>query len=101
VGAGISIALSNWNALTARRLSIPVFDLGLKDLATLSNGDKIEIPQFYRKSEERLATAQRARKNPEASTHNSRQDRLSAQDFLHKASTKLCLGDLKACCRHA
>jgi putative transposase len=38
-------------------------DLGLKDLATLSDGGKIEMPRFYRKSEAALATAQRARKS--------------------------------------
>lgn len=63
-------------------------DLGLKTLATLSNGNKIEMPPFYRASEASLATAQRARKSKRvrnicAKIANRR------KDFLHKASTKL------------
>ncbi len=63
-------------------------DLGLKDLATLSTGEKIEAPQLYRASEEKLATAQRRRKSKRvkaiaAKIANRR------KDFLHKASTKL------------
>jgi transposase len=34
-------------------------DLGLKDLAALSNGDKIEMPAFYRRFEAKLAVLQR------------------------------------------
>ena len=49
--------------LRTRRVGI---DLGLKDLATLSTGEKVEVPKFYRKSEERLATVQRARKTRRA-----------------------------------
>ena len=37
-------------------------DLGLKTLATLSDGNKIRAPHFYRDAEAVLATAQRARK---------------------------------------
>jgi len=35
-------------------------DLGLKTLATLSNGEKLEIQQVYRRWEQKLAIAQRA-----------------------------------------
>lgn len=63
-------------------------DLGLKTLATLSNGDKIEMPAFYRRSEDRLAL------------HQSRGQKVRARalaakvanqrkDFLHKVSTHL------------
>src|SRR5258706_7896376 len=38
-------------------------DLGLKELVTLSTGNKIETPQLYRKSEYKLAMMQRARKS--------------------------------------
>ncbi len=37
-------------------------DLGLKDFATLSNGEKIEAPQLYRQYEQKLGIAQRAQK---------------------------------------
>lgn len=60
-------------------------DLGLKDLATLSDGNKIETPRFYRKSEEALAAAQRARKTKRTrAIHRKAANR--RKDFLHKAS---------------
>lgn len=63
-------------------------DLGLASLAALSNGDKIEAPQFYRKSEMALATAQRARKTKRTKAiHAKAKNR--RKDFLHKESTKL------------
>jgi putative transposase len=69
------------------RVAIGV-DLGLKSLATLSTGDVIEAPQFYRKSETALATAQRARKSKRArSIHAKAANR--RKDFLHKASRAL------------
>jgi IS605 OrfB family transposase len=63
-------------------------DLGLKTLATLSNGTEIEAKRFYRDVEPKLAIAQRARKKPcvqalHAKIKNRR------KDFLHKASTRL------------
>jgi putative transposase len=68
-----------------RRVGI---DLGLKDLATLSTGEKVEVPKFYRRSKERLATAQRARKTKRArAIHAKIANR--RKDFLHKASAKL------------
>lgn len=63
-------------------------DLGLKTLATLSNGDKIEMPAFYRRSEAHLALyqsrGQKARARAlAAKVANQR------KDFLHKVSTNL------------
>ena len=63
-------------------------DLGLKDLAALSTGEKITAPQFYRQSEAIFANAQRRKKTKRvraiaAKIANRR------KDFLHKASTKL------------
>lgn len=65
-------------------------DLGLKDLATLSTGEKIEAPRHYRRHEERLGKAQRARKkrlarNIAAKIANCR------KDHLHKASARIVL----------
>lgn len=63
-------------------------DLGLKDLATLSTGEKIDVPQFYRKSEEKLGKSQRAHKTKRArAIHAKVKNR--RKDFLHKASAKL------------
>jgi len=63
-------------------------DLGLKDFATLSNGEAIEAPKLYRKTEDALATAQRAghikqTKRIHAKIANQR------KDFLHKLSRKI------------
>lgn len=65
-------------------------DLGLKDLATLSTGEKIEAPRHYRRLEERLGKAQRANKkrlarNIAAKIANAR------KDHLHKASARISL----------
>jgi IS605 OrfB family transposase len=63
-------------------------DLGLKDLATLSDGHKIETPRFYRKSEAALATAQRGRKSKRIrAIHAKIANR--RKDFMHKLSTQL------------
>ncbi len=63
-------------------------DLGLKDLATLSNGEKIAAPQIYREAEAALAVAQRARKARRAKAiHAKIANR--RRDFLHKCSTRM------------
>lgn len=63
-------------------------DLGLKDIATCSNGEKLENSRFYRGMEEKLAIAQRS--------HNKKRTRaIHAQianrrkDALHKFSRRL------------
>ena len=63
-------------------------DLGLKDVATLSNGRKVSNGRYYRMMERRLARAQRHRKKRQtrkihASIRNKR------MDDLHKASTEI------------
>lgn len=63
-------------------------DLGLKDLASMSDGSKIETPAFYRKSEVALGYAQRARKSKRAKAIQ-RKVANRRKDFLHKASTAL------------
>jgi IS605 OrfB family transposase len=63
-------------------------DLGLKTLATLSTGEIVEAPQFYRKSEAVLATVQRARKPKRVKAiHAKIKNR--RKDFLNKASAKI------------
>lgn len=63
-------------------------DLGLKDLATLSTGEKIEMPSFYRKSEKAIGKSQRARKTKRARAICAKVAN-RRKDFLHKASAKL------------
>lgn len=63
-------------------------DLGLKDFAAYSDGNKVEIQQFYRNEEQKLASAQRANKKQRVkSLHKKIQNR--RKDFLHKLSTNL------------
>jgi IS605 OrfB family transposase len=63
-------------------------DLGLRDFAVLSNGEKIPAPGLYRDAENALAVAQRANKRRrvkaiQAKTANRR------SDFLHKLSNRI------------
>lgn len=63
-------------------------DLGLSSLVAQSNGEVVESPQFYRKSEEALAMVQRARKSKRTKAiHAKIQNR--RKDFAHKLSTKI------------
>jgi len=63
-------------------------DLGLKDFATLSTGEKIEAPRLYREIEETLSIAQRARNKDRIRAIHARIAN-RRKDFLHKLSTRL------------
>jgi IS605 OrfB family transposase len=63
-------------------------DLGLKDLAAISDGSKIEHPRWYRKMQERIATAQRAKHKKQTKKLHAKV-KAQRNDFLHKASTEL------------
>jgi len=102
---GIEIGAGSFNADSRGRwyLNVPIeiecatsapntragIDLGLKDLATLSDGVKIEAPRLYRKSEAKLATIQRARKVPKRVRAIHAKVANRRKDFLHKESTKI------------
>lgn len=76
---------------TATATSTPVgIDLGLKSLATLSTGEKVEAPQHYKRYEERLGKAQRARKRKLKRTLSA-EIANARKDHLHKVSTRLAL----------
>jgi len=63
-------------------------DLGLKDVATCSDGVKLENGRFYRGLEDKLATAQRARNKCRVKTlHAKIKNR--RKDALHKFSRRL------------
>src|ERR1019366_346720 len=63
-------------------------DLGLKDFATLSTGEKIEAQRIYRDAEKSLAIAQRANKKRRVKAiHEQIANR--RKDFHHKLSTRL------------
>ena len=75
-------------------------DVGLKDFAVTSNGDKYENPKWLRKSEKRLSQLQRSLSRKKIGSKNRNKARLKVSilhekianqrvDFLHKLSTKL------------
>lgn len=63
-------------------------DLGLKSLATLSDGRKIEAQQFYRKAQADLAKWQRFGKKKRVRALHAKVAN-QRKDFLHKVSTEL------------
>ncbi|XYJ87152.1 Transposase [Cupriavidus necator] len=65
-------------------------DLGLKDLATLSTGEKVENPRHLGRLEQALAKAQRARKKRQATNLDAR-IKNGRRDFLHKLSHRIVL----------
>lgn len=77
----------NAKAKTKSKKAVGV-DLGLKTLATLSDGRKIENPKILEKHATRLAKAQRANKK-KLVTRIQLKIKNVRKDFLHKESTKL------------
>lgn len=69
----------------AREIGI---DLGLKDFATLSSGEKIEAPHIYRRLEAKLGIAQRAKNGRRVKAIHMKIDN-ARRDFHHKLSTRL------------
>ena len=77
-------------------------DLGLKDIATCSDDTVISNPKFYRKYEQKLGIAQRARNKKRVRALHAKIANCR-KDYLHKASTLLVkenvlivVGDLSA-----
>lgn len=63
-------------------------DLGVKTLATTSDGEKIAHPAFFRATEENLAIAQRAHNTSRVKALHAK-IRNQRKDYLHKVSAKL------------
>jgi putative transposase len=63
-------------------------DLGLKEFAVLSTGEKIGHPRTYRALEERVGKAQRAHKKRQITKLHAK-IKNCRRDFLHKLSTRL------------
>ena len=63
-------------------------DLGLKDFATLSTGEKIEAQRIYRGAEQTLAVAQRAKKKKRVTAIHA-QIANRRNDFHHQLSTRI------------
>ncbi len=75
-------------------------DLGIKDFAIMSNGEKISNPKHFKKSEKRIQKLQRelSRKKKGSNNRNKARVKLAKayekivnqrKDFLHKLSTKI------------
>lgn len=87
-------------------------DLGIKEFAILSNGEKIDNPKYYYKYEKKLKREQRRLSGKQKKSKNRNKQRLKVSrlhekvkntrlDFTHKLSTKLvkennviCIEDL-------
>lgn len=63
-------------------------DLGLKSLATMSTGKKIDAPRTYRLWEEKLETAQRAGNQARARAINAKIANIR-RDHMHKVTTEI------------
>jgi IS605 OrfB family transposase len=63
-------------------------DLGLKDIATCSDGIVVSNPKFYRKYEQKLGIAQRAKNKKRVRALHAKIANCR-KDYLHKASTML------------
>lgn len=75
-------------------------DLGLKEFAICSNGDRFDNPKFLRKTEKKLVKAQKELSRKKKGSNNRNKSRLKVaklhqkianqrKDFLHKLSIKL------------
>ena len=65
-------------------------DLGLKDLAAISTGEKVEAPRHYRKHQDRLGRAQRAGKKRLARSIAAKIANCR-KDHLHTVSSQIAL----------
>lgn len=80
--------------------SVVGLDLGIKDFAITSDGDKIENPKFLRKSEKRIKQLQRQLSRKQKGSNNRAKAKIKLackhekvanqrKDFLHKITTNL------------
>jgi IS605 OrfB family transposase len=84
----INITVKIGKAQRSEARSAIGMDLGLKDFATTSSGEKVKAERFYRDQEAALAIAQRARKKARARAIHAKIAH-RRKDFLHKLSTRL------------
>lgn len=82
-----NITVQTESAFSEGKKSVGI-DLGLKDVATCSDGIQLESKQFYRSLEEKLGKAQRANKKQLVKTIHSK-IRNRRKDHIHKFTTAL------------
>lgn len=84
----VCLVVDNAPKLESKGTQAIGIDLGLKDLATLSNGQKLAAPKHYRRYEQQLGIAQRARKKHRVKAIHAK-IKNSRQNQLHQFSTEL------------
>jgi IS605 OrfB family transposase len=84
----VCLVVDNAPTLASKGIKPIGIDLGLKDLATLSNGQKIEAQRIYRKYEQKLGVAQRARNKKRVKAIHAKIKQIRS-NHLHQESTKL------------
>jgi len=85
----VCLVVDTPEATQATEGKIPVgMDLGLKDFATLSSGQKIEAQRTYRKYEQKLGIAQRANQKQRVKSIHAKIKNIRS-DFQHKLSRQL------------
>lgn len=83
INLGVEIEPTNTSGM-----GVVGIDLGLKEIATLSTGEKLENPRWYRQLQERIARGQRANKKRNVRKLHAKAKRMR-HDYLHKFSNKL------------
>ena len=89
--------------------SVVGIDLGLKDFAITSNGEKVPNPKYLRKSERKLRRLQRQHSRRKKGSRNREKSRVKLarqhekvrnqrNDFLHKLTTALVKSHDVICC---
>jgi putative transposase len=84
----VCLVVDNAPELKSRGNTAIGIDLGLKDIATCSDGTVISNPKFYRQYEQKLGIAQRARNKKRVRALHAKIAN-SRKDYLHKSSTAL------------
>ena len=84
----VCLVVDNAPQLVSKGTQAIGIDLGLKDLATLSNGEKLAAPKYYRRYEYKLGIAQRARKKQRVRAIHAKIKNLRYNQ-LHQFSTEL------------
>lgn len=96
----ISILVDTENIQLSKNNNKIGIDLGLKEFAICSNGDRFDNPKTLRKSEKKLAKLQKDLSRKQKGSNNRNKARLKVaklhqkivnqrKDFLHKLSTKI------------
>lgn len=84
----VCLVVDNATKLESKGTESVGIDLGLKDFATLSNGQKIEAQRTYRRYEQKLGIAQRARNKKRVKAIHAKIKHIR-HNHLHQESTKL------------